>query len=220
MTTVEVRASVGATRAVALVLPGGRADSLEPTSARNLSGVRMRPIASSLHRAGARHGLEVRSVRYDVRGWNGRVASPVANVVSALDEVRARHDDVPVVLVGHSMGGRVAMRLAGDRSVVAAVGLAPWLPDGEPIDQVAGRRLLLAHGDRDRVTSARATERFAGRATGVASDVDFVMVRGDGHAMLRRARIWHRLTTAFALDALGIRTVPADVTGVLERGYA
>lgn len=220
MTTIDVRTAAGPTRAVALVLPGGRADSFEPTSARNLSGVRMRPFAASLHHSGAEHGLEVRSVRYDVRGWNGRLASPLANVVSALEEVRASHGDVPVVLVGHSMGGRVAMRLAGDSSVVAAVGLAPWLPDGEPVDQLAGRRLLLAHGDRDRVTSVRATERFASRANSVVPDVDFVTVRGDGHAMLRRARVWHRLATTFTLDALGIRAAPADVTGVLERGYA
>ncbi|HMC68182.1 MAG TPA: alpha/beta hydrolase, partial [Mycobacteriales bacterium] len=80
MTTLDTRAAAGATRAVALVLPGGRADSFEPTAARHLSGVRMRPFAASLQRNGARHGLEVWSVRYRVRGWNGEQASPVADV--------------------------------------------------------------------------------------------------------------------------------------------
>ena len=178
----------------------------------------MRPFAASLHRNGARHGLEVWSVRYQVRGWNGEQASPLADVTSALEEVRRRHGDIPVVLVGHSMGGRVAMRLAGEKGVVATVGLAPWLPDGEPVEQLAGRRVLLVHGERDGVTSPRATKRFAERAARVASHVDLVIVRGERHAMVLRSRTWHRLATAFTLDSLGIRAVPVGVSTVFERG--
>ena len=159
-------------------------------------------------------------MRYRVRGWNGEQASPLADVTSALDQVRARHGDVPIALVGHSMGGRVAMRLAGDDSVVAAVGLAPWLPDGEPVEQLSGRRVLLVHGDRDGVTSPRATRRFAERAAPYAEQIDLVIVRGERHAMVLRARTWHRLATAFTLDSLGIREVPAGVRGVLDRGVA
>jgi len=220
VTTLDIRAAVGATRAVAVVLPGGRADSFEPTTARQLSGVRMRPFAAALHRDGARHGLAVWSVRYRVRGWNGQQASPLLDVTSALEQVRDRHGDVPVVLVGHSMGGRIAMRLAGYDTVIAAVGLAPWLPDGEPVDQVSGRRILLAHGDRDGVTSLRETQRFAQRAAPYAAELDLVIVRGERHAMLLRARTWHQLATAFALDSLGLREIPNGVRGVLERGYA
>jgi dienelactone hydrolase len=219
VTTPHIRPAAGATRAVAVVLPGGRADSFEPTTGRQLSGVRMLPFAASLHRNGARHGLDVWTVRYRVRGWNGKEASPLADVMSALDQVRDRHGSLPIVLVGHSMGGRVAMRLAGDGSVVAAVGLAPWLPDGEPVEQLTGRRILLAHGDRDRVTSPRATQRFAERARPFAAHLDLVMVRGERHAMIRRSRTWHGLATAFTLDTLGIRDVPNGVRGVLERGY-
>ena len=178
----------------------------------------MRPFAASLHRNGARHGLEVWSVRYRVRGWNGEVASPLADVTAALEQVRELHGDVPIALVGHSMGGRVAMRLAGHRGVVAAVGLAPWLPDGEPVQQLAGRRALLLHGDRDGVTSPRATRRFAERAAPFAAHVDLVIVRGERHAMLLRSRTWHRLATAFTLGSLGIRAVPADISDAFERG--
>jgi len=219
VTTIAVRAAAGDTRAVAIVLPGGRADSFDPTAARHLSGVRMRPFAASLQRAGARDGLAVWSVRYRVRGWNGDHASPVGDVTSALEQVRARHGGVPIVLVGHSMGGRVAMRLAGDRSVVAAVGLAPWLPDGEPVEQLAGRRVLLAHGDHDGVTSPRATKRFAERAAPIAAEIDLVIVRGERHAMVLRAHTWHRLATAFTLDSLGVRAVPSELQDVLQRGY-
>ena len=163
----------------------------------------MRPFAASLHRHGARRGLAVWSVRYRVRGWNGELASPLADVRSALDQVADRHPGAPVVLVGHSMGGRVAMRLAGERAVVAAVGLAPWLPAGEPVEQLAARKILLMHGDRDRVTSLRATQRFAERASDRA-DVELVVVRGETHAMLLRAPLWHRRTTKFVLSVLGL----------------
>lgn len=201
--SVAVRPADGRTRAVVLVLPGGRADSLAPTSRRDVASARMQPFAASLHRRGARHGIEVAMLRYRVRGWNGALMSPVADAEEALEDIRDRHGPVPVVLVGHSMGGRTAMRVAGDRSVVAAVGLAPWLPDGEPVAQLAGRRVLLAHGNLDRVTSARSTRRFADAARALGIGVDFVLVRGETHAMLLRSRAWHRLTNGFVLDALG-----------------
>jgi dienelactone hydrolase len=179
----------------------------------------MLPFASALHRGGRRHGLAVWVVRYGVRGWNAELASPLADVGSALRQVRQRHGDVPVVLVGHSMGGRAAMRVAGDPSVVAVAGLAPWLPDGEPVAQLTGCRILIAHGDADSVTSSRASSRFAERAATVASEVAFVTVRNEGHAMLRRAPAWQRLTTSFVLDALGLRTMPLDLVAAVARGY-
>lgn len=201
------------------MLPGGRADSIEPTGRHQLAGVRMLPFAAALHRHGRRHGLATWTVRYRVRGWNGALASPVADVSEALDEVRARHGDVPIVLVGHSMGGRAAMRVAGDSSVVAALGLAAWLPEGEPVEQLAGRRILLAHGDADTVTSPVAARTFADRAATVATDVAYVSVRNERHAMLLRAGGWHRLTTAFVLDASGLVPMPARVRAVVARGY-
>src|SRR3954453_4781451 len=141
--------AAGATAAVVLVLPGGRADSFEPTSTRHLSAVRMRPFARSLSRRGRRRGLVVWLVRYRYRGWNGEEMSPVPDARWALQEVRRRHGDVPVVLVGHSMGGRTAMRVADDPSVRAVVALAPWLPDGEPVEHLAGRSVLIVHGTLD-----------------------------------------------------------------------
>lgn len=198
-----VRPPIGQVSSVALVLPGGRADSLEPGDSRHLSGLRMRPIASSLHRAGRRRGLAVMQLRYRVRGWNGAEMSPVADAHWALGYITAHHGDVPVVLVGHSMGARTALRVAGEDAVRGVVALAPWLPDGEPVDQLAGREVLIAHGSLDRVTSPAASRRFAQRAESVAKRVDYVTVRGDAHAMLLRALTWHRLATRFTLRLVG-----------------
>jgi dienelactone hydrolase len=143
-------------------------------------------------------------VRYRYRGWNEADLSPVADAEWALQEVRRRHADVPVVLVGHSMGGRTALRVAGDPSVRGVVALAPWLPGTEPVEQLAGRQILIAHGSLDAVTSPRASRRYAERAAATADRVVYVNVRGDTHAMLLRWRRWHRLATRFALETLGV----------------
>jgi alpha-beta hydrolase superfamily lysophospholipase len=201
--SVVVHAASGPTTAVVLVLPGGRADSFAPTDTRQLTAVRMRPFARSLHRAGRTHGIAVWMLRYRYRGWNGTEMSPVPDAVWALDEVRRRHGDLPVVLVGHSMGGRTSLRVAGDERVRAVVALAPWLFDTEPVEQLAGRDVLIAHGDRDRVTSPRASRRYADRAAAAGARVGYVVVRGDMHGMLFRWRTWHRLATGFTLAALG-----------------
>jgi pimeloyl-ACP methyl ester carboxylesterase len=198
-----VHPASSATRAVALVLPGGRADSFERSDSRQLSAVRMRPIARVLHRAGRGIGLSVWLVRYRYRGWNGKEMSPVADALFALRAIRARHGDVPVVLVGHSMGGRTALRVAGEPNVLGVAALAPWLPADEPVEQLAGRQVLIAHGSLDRVTSPRASQRYAERARAVAANVDYVAVRGETHAMLLRAYTWNRLATRFTLRVLG-----------------
>ncbi len=80
--------------------------------------LRMVPFAWALRNAGARRGVAVWRVRYRVRGWNGPAPSPVTDVENVLERVRLAYGiDVPVVLVGHSMGGRTALRVAGHPNV-------------------------------------------------------------------------------------------------------
>jgi dienelactone hydrolase len=162
----------------------------------------MRPFAAGIHSAGRDAGLAVWLVRYRYRGWNGQQASPLADIGWALDEARRRHGDVPVVLLGHSMGGRAALRMGGDQSVRAVLAFAPWLPDDEPTGQLAGRRVLIAHGSLDRVTSPRASRAFAHDAAAAGAEVTWVEVRGDTHAMLLRYRTWQRLAIRFTLAGL------------------
>lgn len=217
--TFDVAPAAGSTRAVALVLPGGTADSFDPADAQQLAGLRMRPIARHLHRNASALGVAVWRVGYRVRGWNGPQMSPVHDAHAALEEVRRRHADVPVVLVGHSMGGRVAMRVAGADGVVAAMGLAPWLPDGEPVEQLRDRRVLVAHGNFDRVTSARGSRRFVERAVAAEVSASYVSVVGDTHAMLGRWWLWHTLSTAFVLDVLQLRPMSRRLQRGIDRGF-
>ncbi|MFJ9944364.1 alpha/beta hydrolase [Streptomyces erythrochromogenes] len=125
------RPAQGATAAV-LLLHGGRADALSPPPRLNLPALRMRPFAAAVTRATAHDDVFVAHVRYRYRGWNGHHAHPVADVRRALDELRAAAGPIPVVLVGHSMGGRAALRAAEDPQVEGVVALAPWCPPGHP----------------------------------------------------------------------------------------
>ncbi|GAA3762897.1 pimeloyl-ACP methyl ester carboxylesterase [Spinactinospora alkalitolerans] len=179
-------------RAVALLLHGGQVTSTVPTGESGLAVRRMRPFAAALTRARHDRGLAVWRLRNRVRGWNGAAQAPLHDARWALAEVRRRHGSVPVVLIGHSLGGRVALRAAGDALVRGVVGLAPWLPEGEPTDQISGRHVVLAHGLWDLTTSPRATRAHAERIRPVAASSSFVPVRFDLHAMVR-LRTWNRL---------------------------
>ena len=200
---VHVRPARDDTRAVALLLHGGKEKSYEQSEPMHLSSRRMRPFARALHRQGAAHGLAVWTVKYRVRGWNAPEMSPVHDAHWALEEVRRRHGDVPVVLVGHSMGGRTAVHVLGDPNVVAMVGLAPWLPN-DPVDGADGKAVLIAHGTRDRTTSAAQTLAWSERAREAGGTVTYASLAGCGHYLLRRVRLWSDLATGFSLGALGI----------------
>jgi len=194
---------VTSVRGVVVVAHGGQSVSTEPTSAYQLPVLRMIPVAAAVKHAVRGRDVTVRRVRFSVRGWNDAQASPVRDLTRLLDDLRRDHGPVPVVLVGHSMGARAAMRAAGHPSVIAAAGLAPWLPPGEPVDQLAGRRILLAHGTADAVTSPADTWAYAGRARPLAS-VTQIEVRTGEHTLLWRAPLWHALAAAFTCVSLGV----------------
>jgi pimeloyl-ACP methyl ester carboxylesterase len=186
---------------VALVLHGGQVTNRQPTDWFQPAVLRMTALALSLHRRVARAGIAVWSVRFTVRGWNGVDASPVPDALWALDQIRLL-TRAPVVVVGHSMGGRTALRVAGHESVRGVVALAPWVPPGEPVDQLAGRSLLIAHGTRDRITSPAQSHAYAVRAERIAARVEMVDIPGEGHAMLHRPAVWNRLSAEGVRRAL------------------
>ena len=210
--------AVGQTKAVALVLPGGKADSFDPSDPGQLTAIRMRPFARVLHSQGRHDGLDVWTLRYRYRGWNGHDTSPVSDAEWALSEVRRRHARVPVVVVGHSMGGRTALWVAGDSSVRGVCALAPWTEAGDPVEQLAGRGVLIAHGSTDLMTSARASHRYDERAATGNSAVGRLLVVGDTHAMLFGWRTWHRLAAGFTLGTLGMSPMPGHLRRAFEAG--
>ncbi|BCJ55131.1 alpha/beta hydrolase [Actinoplanes sp. NBRC 14428] len=182
-------------RAVVVFLHGGSETSVAPAR-RGAAYLRMAPFARAVSWAVRGRDVAVWQLRYRLRGWNGAAEDPVVDARWALGEARRRHPGAPIVLVGHSMGGRVALRLAGEPDVVGVCALAPWITDGEPAPE-PGASVLIAHGDDDRVTSPAASAAYAARI-----GASFVPVPGEKHALLRRPVFWTRLVTAFVTETL------------------
>jgi len=193
-----------------LMLHGGRADGLDEVGHRSASWRRSRWMLDHVGGRLNRAGVGVWLLRYGVRGWNaGTVTppSPVPDARWALDEVRRALADVPVVLLGHSMGARTAVAVADDPSVTGVVALAPWLPADEPNATLRGKHLAAAHGRADRITSSRQTRGFVARARRVAASTEFVDMGLVGHYMFRHVAAWNQVAVSRSLDLLG---VPAD----------
>ena len=205
-------------RGAVLVLHGGTPDSHRSADGPRLSYLRMLPFGWGLARAGSARGVDVRLLRYRYRGWNAPDLDPVHDARWALEDLRARHGDVPVVLVGHSMGGRTALRVGDDPSVVGIAALAPWIERDEPWEHLAGRTLLVAHGDREHMTDPRRSLWFAERVATVSDRVARFDVLGDGHTMMRRASDWHGLVTRFTLACLGLEPFDDDVANAMAAG--
>lgn len=200
-------------RGVALIAHGGRSKGTARDSNLRTPALRMLPFLLDLARGGRRLGLASAQLRYRMVGYNE--GDPVADVEWALDRL-AECYDVPVCLLGHSMGARAALRAAGHPSVVSVVALAPWCPPAEPVAQLEGRTVAIAHGEGDRITDPARSLEFARRAHPVAGRLARFELRGTGHTMLQRLPSWQSLARRLALGTLGLR--PLD--GQLAAAFA
>jgi pimeloyl-ACP methyl ester carboxylesterase len=138
----------------------------------------MVPFARFLHRHEGGHGMSVRILRYRYRCWDEPKLHPVQDARWALTQLYNQHPDASIVLLGHSMGGRAALRVADHPAVTAVCALAPWIP-GLP-DQSDHSSAYALTGDR----SERRGPRDAGglgRCLARAS-------RGSGRRALRARR--------------------------------
>jgi alpha-beta hydrolase superfamily lysophospholipase len=203
-------------KAIVLLLHGGRETGYGRVPAHRLSFVRMRPFARAVHERS--RNAAVALLRYRYRGWNAPDADPVRDTEWALEQLLQTHGALPVILVGHSMGGRAALRGAGHPRVVAVAGLAPWLPRGEPIDQLEDRDVLLMHGTADLTTSAKATVEFARTIAPIARRVACVQIKRSSHGMLQRAGLWHELTAAYVDNIVNGSPLPAPLLEGFEAG--
>ena len=195
---------------VALVLPGGKARSEMRPSTLSFGQLRMRPFATAL--VEGLPSVSVGTVQYRHRGWNAPRQDPAADVRAVLD---ALPGDAPVVLIGHSMGGRAGIAAADHPRVTGVVGMAPWLPEEDGVRAVAGRTVVLAHGSKDRWVHTNLSAEWARRAQGVPERLARFVVEGDNHAMFRHARRWHRLGVLAGAAVLGLGTDP-----LLEQAFA
>ncbi|MGW0945680.1 alpha/beta hydrolase [Streptomyces sp. NPDC002623] len=203
---------VGPPGAAVVVLHGGRERGRQPSRAWHAAALRMRPVLRAAVAATDRRDVLVAEVRYRYRGWNA-TADPVHDTARALDELRRLAGEVPVTLVGHSMGGRAALRAAADPAVHGVLALAPWCPPDEPVAHLGGTRIVVLHGDRDRVTDPGDSAAYVRRARGTAAQAGLVLVRRGDHAMLRRGGDWHRATGAIVAQLLRPEPVREGLAG-------
>jgi predicted esterase len=203
-----------------LLLPGGEEVSVRRPSPVPTTAL-LRSLGRALARAGREEGLAVHPVRYRYRGWNGDEAHPAADAEWAVDEIVRRYGDVPVCLAGVDMGGRAALRAGGHQAVDCVVALAPWLPpeedaaSAEPVKQLVGRRVLIAHGTNDERADPELSFRFAARAKKVNREVCRFEVHSDGHALRGHRDEVLCLTVDFVMGSLFGHAVSRPVEDAL-----
>ena len=188
-------------RLLVLMLPGGTDSSYRRFSPWQASALRMYPFSWSI-RARFGRSVIVRDVRYRVCGWNGGQASPMLYARKALDDVTARYPGVPVVVIGHSMGGRVGAQLADDPRVVGLLALAPWWQYADWRFIRDGVRVVAMHGTADERTYPRRTATGVDELIARGIDATFVPVPDGDHAMLDHIGLWQKAALDFVADTL------------------
>ncbi len=199
-----------------IVLHGGgsRGDGVH-VSPTQLSVLRMLPPARRVARAG-RGRLAVVRLLNSYRGWNTS-HTPVQDAEWALERVQERYGDLPVGLVGHSLGGRAALLAAGDERVRSVVALNPWLyPDERAVPTSA--RVLVVHGLQDRIAAPSRSLGYVEQLARDGKSAAYLAVRDGKHAMLRHGATFDRSAAEFTTATLlpGGRAPRGPVGRVLE----
>ena len=186
-------------RGAVLVLHGGasRGDGMAVSPAQ-LSVLRMIPVAKRIAWAGNGR-LAVFRLLNSFRGWDAS-HTPVDDAAWAVDRIRKDYDDLPVCLIGHSLGGRAALLAASRPGVRSVAALNPWVyPSDRP--DLRGRQALIVHGSADRVADPRRSRAVAD-AVGRRTPVGYITVPGGRHAMLRHHTLYERFAAEFAVGTV------------------
>jgi dienelactone hydrolase len=181
-----------------------------------LSVLRMIPIARRVAGVG-RGQLAVFRLLNSTRGWDTH-HTPVDDARWALQSIRGQLGDLPVGLIGHSLGGRAALLAASEELVRSVVALAPWVYPTDDPGSLSGHRILVVHGSADRIASPQRSFALARRLARTA-DVGYIQIDGAKHAMLRHHRQFDTFAASFTAavlcpDATGLR-IPEPVRRVL-----
>jgi alpha-beta hydrolase superfamily lysophospholipase len=200
---------------VVVVLHGGASRGQQvAVSPTQLSVLRMVPVALRIAHAGASR-LAVHRLLNSHRGWDTHT-TPVTDVAWALDRVAEQHGDVPVALVGHSLGGRAAL-MAGDHPrVTSVVALNPWVLPTDRVD-LAGRRVLVVHGTDDRIAPPSRSAELVRRLS-TSTRVGYIAVPGARHAMLRHGRTFETYAAEFVTATLLDATPRSDAVAAVLVG--
>ncbi len=198
---------------VLLLHGGGARRDRTAVSPTQLSVLRMVPIAHRIARAG-RGRLTVVRLLNSARGWDTR-HTPVHDVAWALEQLREQHGaDLPIGLVGHSLGGRAALMSAGHDGVRSVVALNPWIDARDRVD-LDGRPALVVHGTEDRVADPGRAAALT-RSLALSGPVGFLRVSGGRHSMLRHRGVFEQAAADFARATLLGDQVTGPVADLLD----
>jgi pimeloyl-ACP methyl ester carboxylesterase len=174
-----------------------------------LGYARMRYLHWCIKKELASHGVSLWLVRNRFTSWNAPTdqaePAPVADARTGLEAIQTAHgEDVPVVLVGHSMGARAALHVVDDPTVVGLVAVAPWLPPEEPVETLRDRHLAAAVSGADTEVEPSDVRAFVARADRVARSTVFEQIgdRGPGalaHGMGHNVGEWHGFIIGLSL---------------------
>ena len=160
---------------------GGRAAAVDGTWSASLEWLVGR-VAPQLPQ------LRFAEVKYRIKSWN-HFDSCLEDAREAIERVGAER----TLLLGFSMGGAVAISVAGDPRVEGVLGLAPWLPDELSLEPLRGRRFDVLHGSLDRPwpgvpgVSPAGSRRGFERAQALGVPGTYTLIRGALHAIALRA---------------------------------
>ena len=147
-------------------------------------------------------GVASWSLKHRLAGWDiPHNPTPVREARQAIERMRQTHSDIPIILVGISMGARTAVRAATEDNVVGVVGLVPWLPAEESPAPLVGKHLRVGYASLDRTCPYHSMSDFIARAHGVAASVTTKNVGPDVHEMVL-PRTWQPFTARCIEDIL------------------
>jgi pimeloyl-ACP methyl ester carboxylesterase len=203
----ELRLTSPGARRTVICVNGGQANEVPGTWSATLEYL-VRSLSPAFP------ALTFAEVRYRIKSWQV-LDMCVEDCRAAIDATEG-----PVLLVGFSMGGAVAISTADDPRVAGVVGLAPWIPDRLSVAPIAGKRLDVLHGSLDRWlpgipgVSASLSRRGFERVLELGGEGSYTLIRGGVHGLavrgpggrlvpLPRASTWTRLVAAQLGDFAG-----------------
>lgn len=184
-TGAEIRVTGSTTDDVVVCLNGGQGDEVEGTWSPSIEWLVQR-LAPRFPKLG------FVEVRYRIKSWN-RLDWCVEDARSAIREAGARR----TLLLGFSMGGAVAIKVAEEPTAQTVIGLAPLIHDQLSLEPLRGRRLVVVHGTLDRPklgivgVSPLESRRGFERARGLGVEGQYVLVQGGVHGVAFRSH-WGR----------------------------
>lgn len=194
------RARVGArTRALAVILHGGRAVAPQPRRSTDVSYLRMLPFGPAVSRIS--RGMVAPVLVHNRHG--GWIAPSGSGLVQTRELVRrlAEQHELPVVLLGHSSGGWAALHAGGADAVAGVVALAPWTDADDPVEHLREKAVRVVHGEADTVCDPRRSRDLVQRLRALGGDARYQGVAG-GHALLDRPWRWHGLAARAVVDVV------------------